>query len=176
MNRTRLAGTWGWLVVVPWAKETSPPTPGGPGSTSSGTQSGSSTTGNPSTGASGSGTGGGATGSGAGGSSTGDAGAAGGTGSGTAGGGTGGSGTGGAADSGATGGSSMTDASTRDAIAPGGCSDNGPNPTPKAPFMPAQPIDTKFPFSTHWMGMFADNPANAHCISMTSLTDLDKDG
>jgi len=58
----------------------------------------------------------------------------------------------------------------------GTCSDKGPDPTPKAPFAKAMPLDAKFPFSTHWMGMFADNTANAHCISMTSLTDLDKDG
>src|SRR5262249_43642677 len=50
----------------------------------------------------------------------------------TAGPGTGGNGTGtagGAVDSGATGGSGRTDAAG-DAIAPGGCSDPGPNPTP----------------------------------------------
>jgi hypothetical protein len=161
--------------MVACGNESSSPTPGSPGATSGGTQTDSSTTGNPSS----SGSGGGATSSGAGGSNTAGPGTGGDAGSGTAGSGsgTGGSGTGGAVDSGATGGSSMMDASNgRDAIAPGGCSDNGPNPTPKAPFMPAQPIDTKFPFSTHWMGMFADNPANAHCISMTSLTDLDKDG
>lgn len=98
---------------------------------------------------------------GAGGSSAGAAGA------GTGGSSAGGAGPGGAVDSGATGG---------DAVAPGACSDTGPDPTPRAPFVKADPLDPKFPFSTHWMGMFADNTANAHCISMTSLTDLDKDG
>src|SRR6266487_137480 len=84
---------------------------------------------------------------------------------------------GGAVDSGATGGSGKMDASTGgDAIAPGGCSDPGPDPTPRTGFTKAAPIDAKFPFSTHWMGMFADDPTRAHCISMTSLTDLDKDG
>jgi hypothetical protein len=82
-------------------------------------------------------------------------------------------------DIGAGGAVGINDASTGgDVMAPpvGSCSDKGPAPTPKAPFQKADPIDAKFPFSTHWMGMFADNPANAHCISMTSLTDLDKDG
>ena len=99
-------------------------------------------------------------------------------GAGTAGPGAGGNGTGtagGAVDSGATGGSGKADAGG-DAIAPGGCSDPGPDPTPRAGFTKAAPIDSKFPFSTHWMGMFADDPTRAHCISMTSLTDLDADG
>jgi hypothetical protein len=83
-------------------------------------------------------------------------------------------------DIGAGGAAMMGDASSPGGdgavVMPGTCSDKGPNPTPKAPFVPAMPLDQKFPFSTHWMGMFADNTANAHCISMTSLTDLDKDG
>jgi FG-GAP-like repeat len=82
-------------------------------------------------------------------------------------------------DTGAGGAVTIGDASTGgDVVTPpaGACSDKGANPTPKAPFAKADPIDTKFPFSTHWMGMFTDNPQNARCISMTSLTDLDKDG
>jgi len=80
-------------------------------------------------------------------------------------------------DSGNASGSSRMDGSAgSDSAAPAVCSDNGPDSTPNAAFTKAQPIDTKFPFSTHWMGMFADDPTRAHCISMTSLTDIDKDG
>jgi len=74
---------------------------------------------------------------------------------------------------------SMTDAAVGGDVATppaGACSDKGADPTPKAPFVKANALDAKFPFSTHWMGMFADDPTKAHCISMTSLTDLDKDG
>jgi FG-GAP-like repeat len=122
------------------------------------------------------------------GSSTGPSGS-GGSGSGTAGSGTGGDGTTTTATGGATtgpggsgvggsgsGGSSVLDGSVGDAIAPAACSDKGPDPTPKAPFVKANPIDMRFPFSTHWMGMFNDDPTKARCISMTSLTDIDNDG
>jgi len=57
----------------------------------------------------------------------------------------------------------------------GGCSEmnlrTGP-PAGKEAFK-KDPIDTKFPFSTHWMGVFSDDP---RFVSMTSLTDLDNDG
>ena len=36
-----------------------------------------------------------------------------------------------------------------------------------------EPIDTKFPFSTHWMGRFSDNPA---AVGITGLADFDHDG
>jgi hypothetical protein len=161
MLEKRLAWVLGVLAATACGNDASAPSATGPGSTA-----GSGTT---QTGATGSG--GGSTSSGTAGSSTMVTGAggssAGAAGAGTGGSSAGGAGTGGAVDSGATGG---------DAVAPGVCSDKGPDPTPKAPFVKADPLDMKFPFSTHWMGMFADNTANAHCISMTSLTDLDKDG
>jgi hypothetical protein len=53
------------------------------------------------------------------------------------------------------------------------CSDSGQPPAPVAGFTKAMPVNQKFPFSTHFMGIFSDNP---RCISMTSLTDLDGDG
>jgi hypothetical protein len=145
---------------------------GGPAGTSStGTQatgSGGSAT---STGAAGSGTGTLTTGNGTGGASTGP-GTGGSTSTGS--GGTGGSvGSGGAADSGATGGSGMTDGGGGGPPM-GGCSEPGAGPTPPAGFMKqTAPIDMKFPFTTHWMGTFSDT---SKCISMTSLTDIDKDG
>jgi hypothetical protein len=74
--------------------------------------------------------------------------------------GTGGSGTGGAAPDGGPGPNA-------------GCSDEGPPPTPPAGFMKAEPMNMRFPFSTHFMGMFSANP---RCVSMTSWSDIDKDG
>jgi hypothetical protein len=35
------------------------------------------------------------------------------------------------------------------------------------------PIDTKFPFSTHWMGRFNENPA---AVGITGMADFDNDG
>jgi hypothetical protein len=35
------------------------------------------------------------------------------------------------------------------------------------------PIDDRFPFASHWMGVFSDDP---RYVSMTSLSDLDHDG
>ena len=37
----------------------------------------------------------------------------------------------------------------------------------------AAPIDTKFPFSTHWMGRFSDNPS---AVGITGMADYDHDG
>jgi hypothetical protein len=103
-------------------------------------------------------------------------------------GGTGGAGTGGSAATGGaggsmgapgTGGTASVDGGASDAASgPAGmnprvCSDSGPAPTPVAGFTKAEPVDQRFPFSTHFMGIFSDNP---RCISMTSLTDLDGDG
>jgi hypothetical protein len=167
MTRNRLAWILGFFAVAACGESSQGPATGGSpvGSTGSGGAStgsmASGGAGNP-TGSAGSTTGP-STGSNAGGS-----GGANSTGS-------GGAGTGGTPDSGATGGSKIADGGP-DGLAPGGCSDQGPDPTPKAPFMKSDPIDTKFPFSTHWMGMFADDPTRAHCISMTSLTDIDNDG
>jgi hypothetical protein len=145
----------GVLAVCACGNDGSSPATG-TGNTGSGTtQSGS--TGN---GGSTNGTGGGTT-NGSGGASTVGPGA----------GGNGTAGTAGAGGAVGSGGSGNMDAGG-DAIAPGGCSDPGPDPTPRPGFTKAAPIDAKFPFSTHWMGMFADDPARAHCISMTSLTDL----
>jgi len=53
------------------------------------------------------------------------------------------------------------------------CSDEGPPPTPVSGFMKAEPRNQKFPFSTHFMGIFSDNP---RCIGMTALADIDNDG
>ena len=36
-----------------------------------------------------------------------------------------------------------------------------------------EPIDVKFPFSTHWMGRFNDNPA---AVGITGMADFDHDG
>jgi hypothetical protein len=36
-----------------------------------------------------------------------------------------------------------------------------------------EPIDTKFPFSTHWMGRFNENPA---AVGITGMADFDHDG
>ena len=44
---------------------------------------------------------------------------------------------------------------------------------PVAGFTAAQPMNTRFPFSTHFMGLHSANP---RCISMTSLSDIDNDG
>jgi hypothetical protein len=56
---------------------------------------------------------------------------------------------------------------------PATCSEMGAGPTPPAGFMKADPMDPKLPFSTHFMGIFSDNPS---CIGMTSLSDIDNDG
>jgi hypothetical protein len=40
-------------------------------------------------------------------------------------------------------------------------------------FTAAQPMNMKFPFSTHFMGVFSNNP---RCTSMTSFADIDNDG
>src|SRR6267142_1900660 len=111
-----------------------------------------------------------------------------GAGGGNSGGGNSASGNGGSATGGtgvATGGNagaSMSDAATgiggADAGAAAGatqgqCSQAGGGPSPPAGFTKADPIDPKFPFSTHFMGIFSDNPA---CIGMGSMSDLDNDG
>jgi hypothetical protein len=54
-----------------------------------------------------------------------------------------------------------------------GCSESGPAPMPVAGFTATPPVDMRFPFSTHWMGVFSANP---RCVSMTSFSDLDNDG
>jgi hypothetical protein len=56
---------------------------------------------------------------------------------------------------------------------PGQCSTAAAGPAPPAGFTKADPIDTHFPFSTHFMGVFSDNPS---CIGMTSMSDIDNDG
>lgn len=63
---------------------------------------------------------------------------------------------------------------------PGSCSEatlrTGPPPGKEA--FRAEPISMKFPFSTHWVGIFSDDvvyEANSY-ISMTSLSDIDRDG
>ncbi len=156
MTHHRVALTAALLFLPACGSETGSP-PAGPATTGS---AGANSTGSTSTSA-GSGGNGTITSTGSGGETTGTA----------------GSGSGGASDSGATGGSSVLDGSfARDALAPGECSDKGPDPTPKSPFVKANPIDMRFPFSTHWMGMFNDDTSKAHCISMTSLTDIDNDG
>ncbi len=155
MTHRRLAWMIGFLFLAACGSETSGPGVG-PGSGSSTGPSGSGGSGS---GTAGSGSGGDVSGTtGSGGETTGPGGSVGGTSSGS-------------------GGSSVLDGSVgQDAIAPGGCSDKGPDPTPRAPFVKANPIDMRFPFSTHWMGMFNDDPTKARCISMTSLTDIDNDG
>ena len=94
--------------------------------------------------------------------------ARGGMGGGTAGGGAGG-GAGGRGGGGAGG-----------AVSPGGCTDavlrTGPPPGKEA--FRTDPVDTKFAFSQHWVGVFSDGAAyeaNSY-ISMTSIADLDHDG
>lgn len=64
--------------------------------------------------------------------------------------------------------------------APGSCSEatlrTGPPPGKEA--FRTEPISMKFPFSTHWVGIFSDDvvyEANSY-ISMTSLSDIDGDG
>jgi len=37
----------------------------------------------------------------------------------------------------------------------------------------AEPVDMKFPFSTHWMGRFSDNPS---AVGITGMADFDNDG
>ena len=65
-------------------------------------------------------------------------------------------------------------------VTTGGCSDavlrTGP-PAGKELFR-TEPVDTRFPFSQHWVGVFSDGTAyeaNSY-ISMTSLSDVDHDG
>jgi hypothetical protein len=57
----------------------------------------------------------------------------------------------------------------------GGCSDPTPRTGPPAgkEFLKADPIDTPFPFSTHWMGRFSDNPS---AVGITGMADYDHDG
>jgi hypothetical protein len=127
-----------------------------------------------SAGAAGSGAAGG---SGAGGStgSAGSSGAAGGV-AGTSGGaGTGGAGTGVGGNAGQDAGV-VTDGGT-DGPRPntGGCSDptNRTGPPAGKENLKADPIDAKFPFSTHWMGRFSDNPS---AVGITGMADYDHDG
>jgi hypothetical protein len=86
-----------------------------------------------------------------------------------------GAGGGSAGDSGSGGG-----AGAIGSVAWGGCSDavlrTAPPPGKEA--FRTDPIDTKFPFSQHWVGVFSDDTtyeANSY-VSMTSLSDLDHDG
>jgi hypothetical protein len=170
MMLNRFAWMLGVFALAACGNDGSSPGTGGPGATSSGggtnptgtSGAGGGTTSNPSSSTTMSGS--------AGLNPTGMA-----TGDGTGGSGVGGNATGGASDSGATGGSTSMDGSVgRDALAPGGCSEPGAGPTPPAGFMKvSMPPDMRFPFTTHWMGVFSDNP---QCVSMTSLTDLDNDG
>jgi hypothetical protein len=46
-------------------------------------------------------------------------------------------------------------------------------PPPGKELFHQEPIDTRFPFSTHWIGEFSSDP---RYIGMTSLADLDHDG
>jgi hypothetical protein len=87
----------------------------------------------------------------------------------TGGAGTGGSGGGPAPDAGAP----VAGMGGTGPVTPATCSDSGPAPMPVAGFMAAAPMDMRFPFSTHWMGVFSANP---RCISMTSFSDIDNDG
>jgi hypothetical protein len=128
----------------------------------------------------------GSAGGGTGGSASGGTGgsASGGTG-GSARGGTGGSargGMGGAAAGGGAGGSTGGGASggAGGAVSPGGCTDavlrTGHRLARK--LFRTDAVDTKFPFSQHWVGVFSDASAyeaNSY-ISMTSISDLDHDG
>jgi len=58
---------------------------------------------------------------------------------------------------------------------PGGCSDPVPRTGPPAglAYLKADPVDTKFPFSTHWMGSFSNNPS---AVGITGMADYDHDG
>jgi hypothetical protein len=88
-------------------------------------------------------------------------------------GGSGGAGTGGSGGTG-TGGGGGAGGGAPDGGAPSmACSDNGPAPSPPAGFVKAEPMNMRFPFSTHFMGMFSANP---RCVSMTSWSDIDNDG
>ena len=57
----------------------------------------------------------------------------------------------------------------------GGCSDPIDRTGPPAgkEFLKADPIDAKFPFATHWMGRFSDNPS---AVGITGMADYDHDG
>jgi hypothetical protein len=93
-----------------------------------------------------------------------------------AGGGAGGRGSGGAGqpDAGSAGsGGGPGDGGGTPPVNAGGCSDEGPPPTAPAGFRKAEPMNMRFPFSTHFMGVFSNNP---RCISMTSFSDIDGDG
>ncbi len=72
---------------------------------------------------------------------------------------------GGASGTGGTGGSGPSNPAT--------CSSTGDPPAPVAGFTKAEPMNMKFPFSTHFMGVFSSNP---RCTSMTSFADFDNDG
>ncbi|HXI57891.1 MAG TPA: VCBS repeat-containing protein [Polyangia bacterium] len=98
------------------------------------------------------------------------------------GGGTGGDGAGGTRVDSGTGG--RADAATDGSAAGTGGSGRNPNPTcsdavlrtgPTAgkEFLKADPIDAKFPFSTHWMGRFSDDPT---AVGITGMADYDNDG
>jgi FG-GAP-like repeat len=86
-------------------------------------------------------------------------------------------GTGGGASAGTAGGvDAGRDVGSGDAARPvGGCSDMVLRAGPPAgkESLKADPIDAKFPFSTHWMGKFSDNPAS---VGITGMADYDHDG
>jgi hypothetical protein len=104
----------------------------------------------------------------------------GGGGSGMAGGGAGGTDAGSGGDAGSSGaaGSSGTAGSAGRPSAT--CSENPIRTAPPAgkEMFRTDPIDTRFPFSTHWIGVFSDSAADeaTRYISMTSTADLDHDG
>ena len=85
--------------------------------------------------------------------------------------------TGGASNGGASGGSSpVGDGAGGSGMKPAPtCSDAELRSAPPAgkEALKTDPIDTKFPFSTHWMGRFSDNPA---AVGITGLADFDNDG
>jgi hypothetical protein len=169
MTDHRFAWMLGFFAATACGNEGSSPFNGGPGVTGTGggsSQTSGSAGSKASTGNTASGSAGSSTQQGAGGGATGGDGAGGSS--------VGGNATGGANDSGATGGSGLDGSVGRDALAPGGCSESGPGPTPPVGFVKVTtPPDMHFPFTTHWMGVFSENP---QCVSMTSLTDLDNDG
>ena len=90
----------------------------------------------------------------------------------------GGGGTGGGGSGGSAGGRGGGGAGG--AVSPGSCSDavlrTGPPPGKEA--FRTDPVDTTFPFSQHWVGVFSDATAYEanSFISMTSIADLDHDG
>jgi hypothetical protein len=102
---------------------------------------------------------------------------AGGGGSGMAGGGAGGTDAGSGGDAGSSGDAGSAGSAGRPMAT---CSENPIRTAPPAgkEMFRVDPIDTRFPFSTHWMGVFSDSAAAeaTRYISMTSLADLDHDG